>query len=181
MSLRIETARPDMAGALLAIYGPYVTGTTVTFEYEVPTEAEFAQRIAGTLARYPYLVAMWDETPVGYAYAGVFKPRAAYDWSVEVSVYVREDMHGKGVGKALYQALEAILIRQGIRNANACITSPNPQSEAFHFAMGYRTVAHFSQCGFKHGHWHDMIWMEKHLQDHMGAPAPIVPFSQLNY
>jgi len=180
MSLSIEVASPALAKELLAIYAPYVISTTVTFEYDVPSVEAFSQRIAQTLERYPYLVALWHGVPVGYAYAGPFKSRAAYDWSVEVSVYVKEDMHGKGVGKALYQALEALLIRQGIQNANACITSPNPQSEAFHYAMGYRTVAHFSQCGFKLGHWHDMIWMEKHLGSHNGPPMPVIPFSKLH-
>ena len=179
MSLRIETARLKWAEQLLAIYAPYVTDTSITFEYEVPTVETFKERIMTTLERYPYLVALIDDVPVGYAYASCFKIRAAYDWAVETSVYVRQDLHGQGIGKALYEALERVLARQHVTNINACITYPNPVSERFHEAMGYHKAAHFTQCGFKHGQWHDMIWMEKHLCEHPARPEPFIPFPLL--
>ena len=83
MSIQIRPAVPADAPALLAIYAPYVAQTAITFEYDVPTETEFACRIADTLKKYPYLVAEQDGVPVGYAYAGKFHDRAAYDWSVD--------------------------------------------------------------------------------------------------
>ena len=179
-SLTLRTATAADAPHLLAIYAPYVLNTAITFEYTVPTEAEFAQRITRTLARYPYLVAE-DASGhlLGYAYASAFKERAAYDWSVETSIYVRQDTHGQGVGKALYQALENALARQHIINVNACIAYPNPGSIAFHERLGYKTVAHFTRCGFKQGQWYDMIWMEKMLADHPAHPLPVIPFPQL--
>ena len=119
--VQIRTARPDDAAALLEIYAPYVTDTAITFEYEIPTQAEFASRIEKTLEKYPYFVAEADGRPVGYAYAGAFKERAAYDWSVETSIYVRRDLKCMGVGRRLYDALEAALMAQGITNVNACI------------------------------------------------------------
>ena len=88
MPIQIRAAVPTDAPALLAIYAPYVEQTAITFEYDVPAEAEFTRRIADTLQNYPYLVAEQDGVPVGYAYAGKFHERAAYDWSVETSIYV---------------------------------------------------------------------------------------------
>jgi len=180
MNVSIEITTPDLAEKLLGIYAPYVVDTAITFEYEVPTIEAFRQRICRTLERYPYLVAFMGDEPVGYAYAGPFKSRAAYDWAVETSVYVRQDLKGQGIGKSLYQTLEAYLVRQGVENVNACITYPNPASVAFHEALGYRQTALFSKCGYKLGRWHDMIWMEKHLGNHEVPPKPFIPFGALN-
>ena len=179
-TLEIRVAVPSDAPALLAIYAPYVESTTITFEYTVPTAVEFAARIESTLARYPYLVALADGAPVGYAYASQFKSRAAYDFAVETSVYVRDGDHGKGVGSALYDALELLLKRQHITNLNACITYPGEGSVEFHGRRGYTTVAHFHKCGYKFGRWLDMIWMEKFLAPHDDVPQPFVPFSELS-
>ena len=106
MSIQIRSAAPADAPALLAIYAPYVAHTAITFEYDVPAEAEFARRIAETLKRYPYLVAEEDGVPVGYAYAGKFHDRAAYDWSVETSIYVEQHQKRRGIGRLLHDALE---------------------------------------------------------------------------
>lgn len=85
--------------ALLDIYRPYVEHTAITFEYEVPTAEEFTRRIRHTLKRYPYLAAEKDGQLLGYAYAGPFHERAAYDWCAEVSIYIRTDARGTGIGK----------------------------------------------------------------------------------
>ena len=112
--IKIRTATPEDAEALAAIYAPYVENTSITFEYVVPTVEEFADRIRRTLTRYPYLVAEKNGIPVGYAYASAFKGRAAYDWSVETSIYVRLDVRSSGVGSLLYQKLEEYLTAQHI-------------------------------------------------------------------
>lgn len=104
--LTIRTAVRQDAEALLQIYAPYVKNTAITFEYDVPSVEEFAGRISKVLQKYPYLVAEVNGEPVGYAYAGPFKERAAYDWAVETTVYVRENMKKSGIGRALYTALE---------------------------------------------------------------------------
>ena len=96
------------APALLAIYAPYVRNTAITFEYEVPTEAEFARRIRTTLTRFPYLAAVRDGEILGYAYTGPFAARPAYQWAAETSIYIRQDAHRLGLGKRLYEAIEAI-------------------------------------------------------------------------
>lgn len=177
--LKLRIAVPDDAAALLAIYKPYVENTTITFEYDVPTLEDFTARIVHTLERYPYLVALSDGEPVGYAYAGAFKSRAAYDWAVELSVYVKDGVRGRGIGKTLYGALEKLLLRQHVTNLNACITYPSAGSEQFHGKLGYTTVAHFHKCGYKFGKWLDMIWMEKMLAEHAETPAPFLPFAAL--
>lgn len=178
--MQIRIATPEDAPALVAIYAPYVEHTSITFEYEVPSVEEFAGRIRNTLTRYPYLVAEEDGHPVGYAYASAFKSRAAYDWSVETSIYVSKETRSHGIGSALYAALEEYLEAQHICNVCACITYPNPPSIAFHEKHGYETVAHFHASGYKLGSWHDMIWMEKTLCPHTGTPLPFIPFPELS-
>ncbi len=175
----IRAAREEDAAQLVSIYEPYVRDTVITFEYDVPSVEEFAGRIRNTLKKYPYLVAESDGQISGYAYASPFKSRAAYDWAVETSVYVRTDKRGQGIGARLYRALEDTLGSMHILNLNACITSPNPESIGFHEKFGYKTVGHFTQCGYKHGAWRDVVWMEKFLGPHDVPPRPVVPFPML--
>ena len=160
-NIYIRMAVPEDAGTLLKIYEPYVKNTCITFEYQVPSVEEFTQRIRETLKKYPYLIAEQNGEILGYAYASPFKGRPAYDWAVETTVYLKVNVRGNGIGRQLYTALEDILRRQNITNANACITYPNPESIGFHEKMGYRTVGHFTKCGYKGGHWLDVVWMEK--------------------
>lgn len=95
----IRLAKPSDARSLLDIYAPYIEDTAITFEYEVPTIEDFANRIEKTLEKYPYLVAEEDGLILGYAYASTYYARAAYDWAVELSVYVSQDARGIGVGR----------------------------------------------------------------------------------
>lgn len=180
--LTIRAACPEDAAQLLEIYAPYVRETAISLEYAVPSREEFASRIRATLARYPYLVAEREGQPCGYTYAGPFKTRASYGWSVEASLYVLKSAHGLGLGRALYEALEACLREQGFTNVNACIACPVVADEyltrnsiEFHAHMGYRLVGEFTQCACKFGRWYDMAWMEKLLLPH--TPNPAVPRS----
>lgn len=97
--ITIRTASEKDAASLLEIYAYYVSNTAVTFEYDVPSQEDFRDRIACTLNKYPYLVAEIDGEIVGYSYAGSFNSRAAYEHSAEVSVYVRRDRKKQGIGK----------------------------------------------------------------------------------
>lgn len=178
-ALRIRAVRPEDAPALAAIYAPYVAGTAITFEYEAPTPQEFEGRIRNTLTHYPYYIAEEDGQIVGYAYAGPFGSRAAYDWTTEVSVYLRTDRRGASVGQQLYHALERELVCRGFRSAYACIAYIDPEDEyltqgsvRFHHRMGYRMVGRFEKCAYKFGRWYDMVWMEKHLAPHGPGPWP---------
>lgn len=125
--MRIRPVTEADAGELLEIYRPYVEKTAITFEYEVPSEEEFRGRIKKTLERYPYLAAVSGGRIVGYAYTGPFKERAAYDWAVETSIYVRWGCGNMGIGRALYAAIEEISRRQHVINLNACIGVPQQE------------------------------------------------------
>ena len=181
--MEVITIRPAIqqdAEALLQIYAPYVEKTAITFEYDVPTVEEFAGRIGKVLQKYPYLVAEISGETVGYAYAGPFKERAAYNWAVETTVYVREDMKKHGIGRALYTALEKALAAQGILNMNACIAFPENENEyltrdsvKFHERMGFNEVGRFHKCGCKFGRWYDMVWMEKLIGEHVENPPAV--------
>jgi phosphinothricin acetyltransferase len=169
----IRNATPEDAERLLEIYSYYVLNTAITFEIEVPTLEEFRGRIEYISAKYPYLVLEEDGVIRGYAYAGVFKGRAAYDHCVETTIYMDVHEKGKGYGRALYAALEEELKKRGIRNLYACIGNPieedeylTKDSEHFHSRMGYTKVGEFHKCGRKFDRWYNMIWMEKFIADH---------------
>lgn len=173
---------------LLEIYAYYVTDTAITFETVVPDRTEFRHRMEIVRQRYPYLVAEVDGRIVGYAYAAAFHPRAAYAWAAESAIYVDRDCRLGGIGRNLYEALEAALRRMKVLNLNACIGSPadgaadeylTSNSEDFHAHMGYRLVGRFHKCGYKFGRWYDMIWMEKMLGEHIAVPAPVQRYNQL--
>ena len=185
--MSIRTAAISDAAELLDIYAYYVENTAITFEYDVPSTDEFRRRIEHTLERYPYLAAVENGRITGYAYAGTFKPRAAYAWCVETSLYVAKDARGRGIGSALLHELEGILRRQNILNVNACITVPRERedeyltsaSERFHEKKGYTKVGTFHDCGYKFGRWYNMIWMEKMLGDHGSFVPAVIPFPDL--
>jgi phosphinothricin acetyltransferase len=168
----IRSATPDDASAILGIYAYYVEKTAISFEYDVPSEDEFRERITNTLKRYPYFVLEDDGVIRGYAYVGVFKDRAAYDRSCEVTIYVDRDYKGKGYGRALYESLEKALRQTEITNLYACIGDPIEEdeyltrdSEHFHQHMGYTKIGEFHKCGYKFGRWYNMIWMEKIISE----------------
>ncbi|MFV0464464.1 MAG: GNAT family N-acetyltransferase [Lachnospiraceae bacterium] len=179
MKCSIRMAKSTDTKEILSIYAPYVTNTGISFEYEVPDPTEFEQRITSTLNKYPFLVAEDHGRICGYAYAGVFKARAAYDWSVETTIYLAPQAMGTGVAKELYQELGKILLKQNVTNLNACIAFPNPESIAFHVKNGYTTIGHFHKCGYKNGAWYDMVWMEKTIAEHNVPPMPFIPLSEL--
>ena len=175
----IRFATLEDAAHLLDIYSYYVLNTGITFEYDVPTLAEFKDRIANISSTYPYIVAQDSQgTILGYAYASAFKGRAAYDWSVETTIYLENNLHKKGIGRSLYTALEDCLRKQNVINACACISDYTKDSEHFHEKLGYKKIAHFTKSGFKDT-WLDMIWMEKFLSPHHTPPAKFLPISEI--
>ena len=173
-NINIREAVVTDGKAIQAIYAPYVEQTAVTFEYNVPSEEEFRRRIETVKQKYPWIVAEADGKIVGYAYASAFKPRDAYQWAVETSIYVDGSMKRCGIGRQLHEVLEQRLKAQGILNMNACISFIETEDEyltqdsvRFHEQLGYKKVAHFHLCGKKFGRWYDMIWMEKMIGEHM--------------
>ena len=186
-TIKLRTARPDDAEELLKIYAPYVENTAITFEYEVPSVAEFRARIENTLKKYPYIVAERGGELLGYAYTGPFRSRAAYDWAAETSIYVKEGQKGLGLGRKLYEAIETISRMQNILNLNACIAYPKVDDEyltknsaQFHEHLGFKYVGEFHDCAYKFGRWYDMIWMELSLGEHIADPAAVVAFCDLD-
>lgn len=179
--MNIRIAIPEDAEKIFHIYKYYVDNTTATFEYVCPTVEDFSNKIRNTLIRYPYIVAEEDGEIKGYAYASEFRPRAAYDWCAETTIYIDAECKSKGIGTMLYNELEKYLKMQNILNLNACIAYPNEASENFHKKCGYKKVAHFTKCGFKLGEWVDMIWMEKHIGEHKDNPEKVINFSELNF
>ena len=181
MGIMLRVATPADASSLLAIYAPYVRDTFITFEYDVPTEENFAGRIEQTLRRYPYIVACGEDGAIlGYAYLGAFHAREAYDWAAETSIYVDEAARGRHVGALLHDALEEAARICGLTNLEACIAYPDQGgSVGFHERMGYRMVGRFEECGYKLGAWRDMLWMEKHIAPHAETPAPVKTFPQV--
>ena len=193
---RIRMATTEDAAALLEIYTYYVKETAITYEYEVPTVEEFRDRIEKVLTKFPYLVIEAapnadrlenlsvesnTSTPkeassaeiLGYAYASPFHERDAYQWCVEMSIYLKKDHRRSGLGRMLYEELERQLKDQGILNLYACIGYPDHEDEyltfasvRFHEKMGYSMIGVFHKCGYKFNRWYNMVWMEKIIGEH---------------
>lgn len=172
MSAAIRLARDHDADQIAAIYAPIVRDTVISFEFEPPSVDEMRQRIKSITPQFPWLVCDCDGVVLGYAYAGNHRERAAYQWSVDVSVYVHERARRAGVGRALYTSLFAVLALQGYRNAYAGATLPNAGSVALHESVGFERVGVYRSVGFKAGAWHDVIWWQRELQARSDAPAP---------
>lgn len=164
---------------LVEIYSYYVEETCVSFEYETPTLEEFTERFLSISKKYPYIVIESRGVIEGYAYANTFKGRAAYDWSVETTIYLEKSCRGEGRGQVLYAELEKYLKMQNILNANACVSNSHSESVKFHKKMGFEMVAHFHKCGYKLGKWHDMVWMEKIIGEHKEDMPNVIWFENL--
>jgi phosphinothricin acetyltransferase len=167
----IRDADPQRdAAACAEIYAPYVESSPISFEEAPPGPAEMAARIEATQAAHPWLVAEEGGGVVAFAYSCPHRARAAYRWAVDVSVYVAAERRGHGHGRALYEALLALLRGQGVRTACAGITLPNEASVGLHEALGFEQVAHFRRIGWKQGAWRDVGWWQLQLGGEDEAP-----------
>ena len=177
----IRPAREADLPEILSIYAPYVENTTVSFEYEVPDLATFTARFRAITAQFPWLVWEEDGRILGYAYGSAPFERAAYRWCAEPSIYLAPEAQRRGIGRALYEELEALLKKQGYCLLYAIITQENEASLAFHKALGYTHTATMPRCGFKQGRWLGITWMEKRLSDPSDpgcAPVPLWKFTK---
>lgn len=163
MIVRPSTAAD--AEALAAIYGHDVLHGFGTFEEVPPSPAEMAQRRLAIVERgLPHVVAEEGGRVLGFAYAGLFRPRAAYRFTVEDSVYVAPDAHGRGVGKAVLTEVLAACEALGLRQVMAVIgDSGNAGSIGLHTSLGFEPAGVCRGVGFKHGRWVDTVWMQKPL------------------
>ena len=177
MSVRLATVQD--VPRILEIYAPYVNNTACSFEYTVPSLADFTQRFLGITSQFPWLV--WEENGriLGYAYGSRPFERAAYQWCAEASIYLCSEACRKGIGKKLYAALEQLLQRQGYRKVYVIITEANEASIAFHRAVGYRHTATMPACGYKFGQWYGIVWMEKDLKPWDTPPCDPIPIHRI--
>lgn len=175
----IRPVRPDDVRGALEVYAPYVLNTAASFEYEVPGEAAFAEKIEKIRAQYPWLVCEHNSTIVGYAYASTHRDRTAYQWSPEATVYLDERYHRMGIARILYTALFDILRLQGYFNLLAGVLMTNEKSVAFHKAMGFEEIGVYKNIGYKLGEWHSNLWLQLFLQEPVADPPPPVPISRL--
>jgi phosphinothricin acetyltransferase len=179
MTVAIRLATPEDAEQIQAIYAPFVQETPVSFEVEVPDVEEVARRISDTLTHLPWLVCADQERVFGFVYASTHRARIAYQWSVDVSVYIHEQHRRKGLARALYTSLFACLRLQGFYNAIAGITLPNAGSVGIHTAMGFEPVGVYRAVGYKLGAWHDVGWWQLMLQKYVSEPVPPEEFTRL--
>jgi L-amino acid N-acyltransferase YncA len=172
----IRLATPDDTPGVQAIYAPIVRETAISFELEPPTVAEMQQRIVQTLEHWPWLVCERRGDILGYVYASQHRTRPAYQWSVDVSVYVHPNARRSGVGQALYRSLFALLALQGFYQAYAGITLPNPASVGLHESLGFQPVGVYRDVGYKLGAWHDVGWWQLALRERAMPPEPPTDF-----
>lgn len=175
----IRLAIKQDAVQILDIYRPYVENTSISFETDVPSHDEMETRIDRVLHENPWLVYEEKNTILGYAYASKHRERAAYRWSIDISIYVRKECRGKRIGKALYTSLLSLLKLQGYCNAYAGICLPNESSVGIHEYFGFKKIAQYNKAGYKFGQWHDVGWWELFLKHHSPEPTEPIPLSMV--
>jgi L-amino acid N-acyltransferase YncA len=170
----IRMANANDCGSMREIYSPYVEESPVSFETETPSLAEFEKRLLEREGKYPWLVCESENEILGYAYAGPFHTRCAYQWSVESSIYIKRGHQGAGIGRSLYEQLFAILKRQGVVNVIGGMTLPNEASRKLHESFGFVQVAQYRDIGFKLGRWWDVGYWQLQLAkpDRPETPRP---------
>jgi phosphinothricin acetyltransferase len=176
----LRIARADDAGKIAAIYRPYVEKTAISFEELAPGQEAMAAKIATVCSTFPFIVleeeAEGKAELLGYAYATRFRERAAYRWSLEDSVYLREDAQGRGRGRLLLSALIELLRELRYVKVYAVITPPNPASVALHSRLGFRPLCRFEDTAFKLGAWQAIDWMELTLRKPASIPEEPIAF-----
>lgn len=181
MLIRHADPAEDSA-ACAAIYAPSVTEGVASLEERAPEPHEFADRIRIVSRLFPWLVAEIDGEVVGYAYASRHRERASYRWSADVTVYISAAHHRRGIGRALYDALFELLVRQGVYEVCAGITLPNDASVGLHEALGFVPVGVYRDIAYKFGAWWDVGWWQKTLRPHSDQepPAELGPPARVN-
>jgi L-amino acid N-acyltransferase YncA len=176
VSLLVRPAVGGDAARCAEIYRPFVLNTVISFETDPPTAEQMAVRIGAAQMKHEWLVIEVEGDVAGYAYAQQFNPRAAYQWSVETSIYLAQDHHRRGGGRMLYAELLSRLAGRGFRRAFAGIAQPHEASNAFHAALGFRPVGRYERVGWKLGAWHDVQWWQLDLvaaDDEVDPPTEI--------
>jgi phosphinothricin acetyltransferase len=160
--------------AIAELVNEFIVNTTTHFGWRLQSAGELREAWELDRRRFPWLVAEVDDRFAGYAKAGTWRSRTAYDWTVETGIYLRAVSRGQGVGKRLYRALIDLLLAQGFHGIVAGLTLPNPHSEALHRTLGFVPIGEVRQAGYKFGGWHDVAFYHLLLASSDEAAAPIV-------
>lgn len=174
----LRMARMEDAVQIAQIYNDYVDNTAITFVCQHRTAEDYQQILRD--GKYPLLVAVSDDTVQGFVYASALRPHDAYRWDVEMTIYLRQEARGQGLGRQLMGACLRILHQQGYLNAYSCITWPNEGSVALHHAMGFVDIGRWPHVGYKLGQWHDVIWMQRTLGELPTHPQEIKRMSDFS-
>jgi L-amino acid N-acyltransferase YncA len=168
--VKFRLAETKDVGDFLDIYRPFVDHTAVSFDFEITYEV-MEERFKRTTEKYPWIVCEVDGIIAGYAYASYFKERAGYTWTVEQSVYVREDFRRQHIATALYTCLREILKLQGYYSVIVIIVNSNIGSVNFHKHFGFEEVGVIKNAGFKMGNWCDRLLLVYSLRKHDSPPV----------
>lgn len=168
--ISIRPVKQSDATELLHLYTPYILHTALTPESKVPFVAEFEARIRQIAGFYPYLICIYNKKIAGFAHAGQYRHASGHQWSVETSIYLAQDVQGKGIAHRLYDTLLPILKLQDFVNVFAGIILPNERSISFHRKFNFSEAGIFKNGIYKSGEWHDVQWMQLALKDHVADP-----------
>lgn len=176
---KIRLAHEGDYSSILKIYEPFIRDTMITFEYNVPSEEEFNERMKKIQKTFPLLVCEEEGRVVGYAYISRFREREAYDWSVESSIYIDTAHQGKSIGKALYVALIELSELLGYRNIYGVVTMPNIKSEKLHRKLGFETVGTLKNVGYKFGNWLDVKYLSLNISEYTSSPGKPINIAEI--
>lgn len=179
MSFQLRFVQESDVAAIAEIYRPYVENTSISFEYDAPSSEEFLQRIRSTTAEFPWIVCLFDNEIIGYAYAISHRNRTAYQWAADVTIYFSETFHRKGLAKITYETLFSLLTLQGIHTLLAGITIPNEKSIGFHSSLGFKLLGTYTNIGYKFGKWHDTQWFQRPISDYTTPPSTPKKFPEI--
>lgn len=173
-------AEKSDAESILRIYAPYVINSSITFEYAVPTIDEIRTRMEEIEENYPYIVCESYNKIIGYAYANRFRTDDAYNWNVELTIYVDKKYKHRGVGKGLYTCILEILAHQNVKNVYSIISTPNNSCIKLHEFFGFKKLGLYPKCGYKLGRWRDITVMSRNLGNYKEPPKPFIKISNLS-
>lgn len=176
MGVRLATVNDS--NEILKIYGQYID-TAITFEYALPSEEEFRERVKSIISQYPYLIYEEDGRIIGYAYASRYKERTAYQWGAELSIYIDSNFTSKGIGKVLCLTLIELLKLQEVRTVYGCVTLPNEKSEKLQISLGFKKVGILHNAGYKCDKWRDVAWFEKVIATCDKNPKDFISISKI--
>lgn len=165
---------------ILAIYEPYILNTPITFEFNPVPEDEFIERINRISKQFPYILCVIDDEVAGYAYCSYYLEKEGFSWDCEITVYVAESFHKRGIATALYKILIPIIKQQGYYNIYSLICVPNESSVYLHEKFGFREVGIYYNTAYKLAQWRDLLVMEKKLREYELSPKKPMSVHELD-